>query len=259
MAGYCSVLHAFSLLGINGDYGRPLSAAVISFGATARGAIRALSALGVGEVSVLTQRPVAAVDARFAEVRMLQFAPDPEKPGRTLAHGRRESAPLVDVLAEHDVVVNCILQDTDAPLMFVMDEDLAALPAADAVRRRLLRRGDGVRVGPPDLVRRADASTVGRGLRYYAVDHSPSYLWNAATWENSAALLPYLPIVMAGAARLGRRRDDPPRHRDPRGHRREPAHPLLPGARVDLPVRAQRSLTRPPPTSSTRSAIRSRK
>ena len=38
MAGYCSVLHAFSLLGISGDYGRPLSAAVISFGSTARGA-----------------------------------------------------------------------------------------------------------------------------------------------------------------------------------------------------------------------------
>jgi alanine dehydrogenase len=42
--------------------------------------------------------------------------------------------------------------------------------------------------------------TVGRGLRYYAVDHSPSYLWDAATWENSAALLPYLPVVMAGPA-----------------------------------------------------------
>src|SRR5689334_12039828 len=113
LAGYCSVLHAFSLLGISGHYGRPLSAAVISFGATARGAIRALSALGVVEVSVLTQRPVAAVDARFAEVRMLQFAPDPDEPGRTLAHGSREPAPLVEVLAEHDVIVNCILQDTD--------------------------------------------------------------------------------------------------------------------------------------------------
>jgi alanine dehydrogenase len=61
MAGYCSVLHAFSLLGINGDYGRRLSAAVISFGATARGAVRGLAALGVSDVSVLTQRAVSAV------------------------------------------------------------------------------------------------------------------------------------------------------------------------------------------------------
>jgi alanine dehydrogenase len=41
---------------------------------------------------------------------------------------------------------------------------------------------------------------VGDGLHYYAVDHSPSYLWNSATWENSEALLGYLPIVMAGPA-----------------------------------------------------------
>ncbi|MEA2382216.1 MAG: hypothetical protein QOH72_2187 [Solirubrobacteraceae bacterium] len=36
-------------------------------------------------------------------------------------------------------------------------------------------------------------------MRYYAVDHSPSYLWNSATWEISEALIPFLPAVMAGA------------------------------------------------------------
>ena len=35
--------------------------------------------------------------------------------------------------------------------------------------------------------------TVGEGVHYYAVDHSPSYLWNSATWENSEALLPTCP------------------------------------------------------------------
>jgi alanine dehydrogenase len=197
MAGYCSVLHAFSLLGISGDYGRPLSAAVISFGATARGAIRALSALGVGEVSVLTQRPVAAVDARFAEVRMLQFAPDPDQPGRTLAHGRRDAAPLVEVLAEHDVVVNCILQDTDAPLMFVMNEDLGRFRPGTLFVDVSCDEGMAFEWARPTSFAEPMLA-VGRGMRYYAVDHSPSYLWDAATWENSAALLPYLPIVMAG-------------------------------------------------------------
>jgi alanine dehydrogenase len=33
---------------------------------------------------------------------------------------------------------------------------------------------------------------------YYAVDHTPSYLWNAATWEISNSLISYLPIVMGG-------------------------------------------------------------
>ena len=39
---------------------------------------------------------------------------------------------------------------------------------------------------------------VGDNVRYYAVDHSPSYLWNSATWEISEALLPFLRTVMGG-------------------------------------------------------------
>ena len=39
---------------------------------------------------------------------------------------------------------------------------------------------------------------VGDNVLYYAVDHSPSYLWNSATWENSEAILPFLPAVMGG-------------------------------------------------------------
>jgi alanine dehydrogenase len=42
--------------------------------------------------------------------------------------------------------------------------------------------------------------TIGRGVHYYAVDHSPSHLWDSATWEISEALIPYLPAVMAGPA-----------------------------------------------------------
>jgi alanine dehydrogenase len=40
--------------------------------------------------------------------------------------------------------------------------------------------------------------TVGTNINYYAVDHSPSHLWNSATWEISEALLPYLRPVLAG-------------------------------------------------------------
>ena len=39
---------------------------------------------------------------------------------------------------------------------------------------------------------------VGDGLHHYAVDHSPSYLWSSSTWENSEALLAYLPVVAGG-------------------------------------------------------------
>ena len=197
LAGYCSVLHALQLLGSSGDYGRRLRAAVISFGATARGAVRGLSAFGVSDVSVLTQRAVSAVAAPFASVRMGHFQRDPAQPSRTLALDPPE--PLAQVLARYDIVVNCILQDTDAPLMFVMDADLAAFKPGTLFVDVSCDEGMAFEWARPTSFAEP-MIRVGQGLHYYAVDHSPSFLWNSATWENSEALLEYLPIVMAGPA-----------------------------------------------------------
>jgi alanine dehydrogenase len=199
LAGYCSVLHALELLGSTGDYGRRLRAAVISFGATARGAVRGLSALGISDVTVLTQRSVSAVASPFASVRMLHFGRDPANPSRTLNLAGSEPGPLADVLAQYDIVVNCMLQDTDAPLMFVMDEDLGRFEPGTLFVDVSCDEGMGFEWARPTSF--ADpVFGIGRGLHYYAVDHSPSFLWNSATWENSEALLEYLPIVMAGAS-----------------------------------------------------------
>jgi alanine dehydrogenase len=197
LAGYCSVLHALELLGRTGDYGRRLRAAVISFGATARGAVRALSALGVSDVTVLTQRSVSAVASPFASVRMQHFARDPETPSRTLALVGAEPGPLAEVLAEYDIVVNCILQDPDEPLMFVMNEDLVHFRPGTLFIDVSCDEGMGFEWARPTSF--ADPIfTVGDGVHSYAVDHSPSLLWDSATWENSEALLEYVPIVMAG-------------------------------------------------------------
>ena len=177
-----------------------LSAAVISFGATARGAVRGLSALGVNDVSVLTQRAVSAVAAPFAVGADAPLRPRPRATrARTLASRAAGAGPLVEVLAEHDIVVNCILQDTEAPLMFVMNEDLGRFRPGTLFIDVSCDEGMGFEWARPTSF--ADPMlTVGRGLHYYAVDHSPSFLWNSATWENSEALLEYLPIVMAGPA-----------------------------------------------------------
>jgi alanine dehydrogenase len=197
IAGYCSVLHALTLLGSTGDYGRRLRGAVISFGATARGAVRALSALGISDVTVLTQRSVSAVASPFASVRMRHFARDPENPTRTLALEPPGAGPLAEVLAQHDVIVNCILQDTDEPLMFVMDEDLGRFSPGSLFVDVSCDEGMGFEWARPTSFA-SPMFTVGQGLHYYAVDHSPSFLWNSATWENSEALLEYLPVVMRG-------------------------------------------------------------
>jgi alanine dehydrogenase len=187
LAGYCSVMHALQLLGSTGDYGRRLRAAVISFGATARGAVRALSALGISDVTVLTQRPTSAVASPFASVKMRHFTP---------------GEPLAELLAAHDIVVNCILQDTEHPLIFVMNDDLGRFKQGSLFVDVSCDEGMGFEWARPTTF--ADPMFgVGEGLHYYAVDHSPSFLWNSATWENSEALLEYLPVVMSGPAAWG--------------------------------------------------------
>ena len=106
--------------------------------------------------------------------------------------------PLAPFLAEHDIVVNCTLQDTDAPLIFLTDDDLAAFRAGQPDRRRVLRRGHGLQWARPDDVRRADVRRSATTSTTTRVDHSPSYLWNSATWEISEALLPFLDPCSGG-------------------------------------------------------------
>jgi len=107
--------------------------------------------------------------------------------------------PLAPFLAEHDVVVNCVLQDTDRPAVFISEEDLPGVRRGTVVIDVSCDEGMGFSWARPTTF--ADpVFEVGDGVLYYAVDHSPSYLWGSATWEISEALLPFLRPVLGGAA-----------------------------------------------------------
>jgi alanine dehydrogenase len=197
LAGYCSVLHALQLIGSTGDYGRRLRAAVIGFGATARGAVTALNAHGVHDVEILTGRGVAAVASPIHSAHMVHFDHDHEDPRRSQALTEDGAMPLANFLAQHDIVVNCVLQDTDAPLMFLIDDDLAAFPPGSLIVDVSCDEGMGFSWARPTSFDEP-MFTVGDNVSYYGVDHSPSHLWNSATWEVSEALLPHLTTVLAG-------------------------------------------------------------
>jgi alanine dehydrogenase len=197
LAGYCSVLQALELVGSTGDYGRRLSAVVIGFGATARGAVTALAAHGIHDIAVLTNRRVAAVGSPIHRVMIRQFDHDPEPPHRSHVITDRGRVPLAAYLAENDIIVNCTLQDTAAPLTFLETADVAAFRRGSLVVDVSCDEGMGFEWARPTTFE-DPMFTVEDTIDYYAVDHSPSYLWKSATWENSEALLPFLPVVMAG-------------------------------------------------------------
>ncbi|WP_131737917.1 N(5)-(carboxyethyl)ornithine synthase [Actinomadura roseirufa] len=197
LAGFCSVLHALSLTGVTGVYGRRLRAAVISFGATARGAITALNAHGVHDIDVLTRREVTAVAAPIHSARIVHFDRDPDRPDRARVFAGGDPEPMAAFLARHDIVVNCVLQDTGAPLMFATARDLPAFAPGTLVVDVSLDTGMGFDWAAPTTFTEP-MFTVGDGVRYYGVDHSASYLWDSATREISRALLPHLGTVLAG-------------------------------------------------------------
>jgi len=197
LAGYSSVMHSLSLIGSTGDYGRRLKAVVIGFGATARGAVTALSALGIHDVQVLTSRSVAAVASPIHSAEMVQFDFAPEPPHAGFVMLDDGDAPLAAFLAEADIVVNCTLQDPNAPVTYLAEADLAGFRPGSLIVDVSCDEGMGF-----SWARNTSFTdpmfTVGRHINYYAVDHSPSYLWNSATWEISEALLPFIEPVVAG-------------------------------------------------------------
>jgi alanine dehydrogenase len=174
-----------------------LTAAVIGFGATARGAVTALNGLGIHDVDVLTHRDTEAVAAPIHSARIVKFENgvgliDPERTDADNAAGS-----VASFLAAHDIVVNCSLQDPNEPMMFLTTDDLGMLAPGTLIIDVSCDTGMGFSWARPtgfdDPI-----FEVGDRVSYYAVDHSPSLLWASATWENSGALLGFLGVVMGG-------------------------------------------------------------
>ena len=74
MAGYCAVLHALQLIGIDGHYGNQRKTIIFGFGAVSRGAIYALKAHGFRDITICIQRPDHEVreevlDCNYVRVR----------------------------------------------------------------------------------------------------------------------------------------------------------------------------------------------
>jgi alanine dehydrogenase len=197
IAGYASVLHAMSLAGFTGHYGRRRRAVVIGFGNTARGAVTALQALGVLEVVVLTMRDVQMVAAPVATTILGGMERHPETPERIRVLKSTGPVPVHEYLAEFDIVVNCVLQDTDDPLMFVSGDEIGRFAPGSLIVDVSCDAAMGFDFARPTSFE-DPVFTVGEHITYYAVDHSPSYLWESATWENSEALIGFLAPVMAG-------------------------------------------------------------
>jgi alanine dehydrogenase len=197
MAGYCGVLHAMALAGLDGGgYGLPLRAAVLSFGSVSRGAVHALMGMGVTDISVYSQRPTWSVHDRVPGCRYGQMIAADDG-SIQVCEGDGRTRAMADVLGECDLIVNGILQDTDRPLMFLREGESDRLRQGALIIDVSCDLGMGFPFARPTSFEEP-TFRVGPAT-YYAVDHTPSYLWRSASYELSAVVVAFLADIMGGA------------------------------------------------------------
>lgn len=193
MAGYCGVQHALQLAGIDGNFGPRRKAIVISFGSVSRGAIYSLAGHGFRDITVYTNRPSFLIANKILGVQYKQIIKD-DKGTLETVNLNGEKIPLINELATADIIVNGILQNPNDPLIFIDDNDIVKFTKTCLVIDISCSIGMGFSFARPT---KFDNPIFKIGnIKYYAVDHTPTLLWDSASWEISNCILPYLPYIV---------------------------------------------------------------
>lgn len=197
MAGYCAILHALRLKGIDGHYGNQRKTIIFSFGAVSRGAIYALKAHGFRDITICIQRPDHEVREEVLDCHYVRIREGGAGEARMLVveHDGSER-PLTELISESDIIVNGTFQEPDHPFNFVTQAEESCLKPGSLIVDVSCDEGMGFYFAKPTTFREP-MFKVGKS-DYYAVDHTPNYLWEAASRSISAALIVHLPTVLDG-------------------------------------------------------------
>jgi len=197
MAGYCAVIHALQLRGIDGHYGNQRKVIIFSFGAVSRGAIYALKAHGFRDITICIQRPDHEVREEVLDVHYVRMREGIDNEARivTVEHDGTVE-PLCKLIAESEIIINGIYQDTDNPINFVTEDEKDCLKTGSLIIDVSCDEGMGFYFAKPTTFKNPMLHI--NNIDYYAVDHTPSYMWESASRSISAALIVYLKTILEG-------------------------------------------------------------
>ena len=197
MAGYCAVIHALQLKGIDGHYGNQRKTIIFGFGAVSRGAIYALKAHGFRDITICIQRPQDEVREEVLDCNYVRIREGNEGQSRMMVVKHDGTTrPLTDLISEADIIINGTFQETENPCHFVTEAESSYLKPNSLIIDVSCDEGMGFFFAKPTTFKKPMFKY--ETIDYYAVDHTPSYLWESATRSISAALIVYLPTVLAG-------------------------------------------------------------
>ena len=197
MAGYCAVLHALQLKGIDGHYGKQRKVIIFSFGAVSRGAIYALKARGFKDITICIQRPDHEVREEVLDCHYVRVREGKEGEARMIIveHDGSERS-LLELIEESEIIVNGVFQKPAHPIIFVNEDEISSLKRGCLIIDVSCDEDMGFHSAKPTSFQKPMFKI---GLAdYYAVDHTPSYLWESASRSISAALIVHLDSVLAG-------------------------------------------------------------
>ncbi len=188
LAGYASVIHGLTLAGMTaGSYGNNKKVAVIGYGATGKGAIKALLGMGASEVSVYSRRSRSQIKSDDERLAFKKY--------KATDHlVMMEDKPSVEELSQYDIVVNCILQNPLKPKMFMTTDDAKKINKVTLIIDVSCDENMGFEFARPTTFDKP-IFRVGKVV-YYGVNHSPSFFFEAASFEISKALLNYLKHIL---------------------------------------------------------------
>ena len=197
MAGYCAVIHALQLKGIDGHYGNQRKVFIFSFGAVSRGAIYALKAHGFRDITICIQRPDHEVreevlDCHYVTLKM----GGKDEPRMLIVEHDGSQRALTDVISEAGIIINGTFQDPNNPIDFVLEDEKACLKQGCLIIDVSCDEGMGFYFAKPTTFKEPMFQV--EKVDYYAVDHTPSYFWESASRSISAALVVHLPTIAAG-------------------------------------------------------------
>jgi len=197
LAGYCGVIHALQLRGIDGNYGNQRKVIIFSFGAVSRGAIYALKAHGFRDITICIQRPDHEVREEILDVHYVRISEGNKgEPRMVIKEHDGTIRPLSELISESDIIINGIYQDTDHPLDFVTEEEKGVFKKDCLIIDVSCDEGMGFYFAKPTTFKEPILHI--ENIHYYAVDHTPSYLWESASRSISAALIVYLSTILGG-------------------------------------------------------------
>lgn len=198
MAGYCAVIHALQLKGIDGHYGNQRKVIIFSFGAVSRGAIYALKAHGFRDITICIQRPDHEVREEVLDVNYsrIEKGNTGESRLKIVEHDGTERS-LLELIQESEIIINGTYQNTDDPIHFVLENEKEYLKPGALIIDVSCDEGMGFYFAKPTTFRNPIFKIA--NVDYYAIDHTPTYFWESASRSISAALIVHLEAILKGA------------------------------------------------------------